>query len=34
MTHNPEFTSIELYDAYADYNDMMEFTEEILCKLT
>lgn len=33
LTHNPEFTSIELYQAYADYNDMMEFTEEVLCKI-
>jgi lysyl-tRNA synthetase class 2 len=33
LTHNPEFTSIELYEAYADYNDMMEFTEEILNKI-
>jgi lysyl-tRNA synthetase class 2 len=28
--HNPEFTSLELYEAYADYNDMMDITEEIL----
>jgi lysyl-tRNA synthetase, class II len=28
--HNPEFTSIELYQAYADYEDMMNFTEELV----
>ncbi|MEM7727335.1 MAG: lysine--tRNA ligase [Cyanobacteria bacterium P01_A01_bin.45] len=28
--HNPEFTSIEVYQAYADYNDMMELTEGII----
>eukprot|EP00887_Chlorella_sp_A99_P007861 scaffold20.g7861.t1 len=28
--HNPEFTSIELYQAYADYSDMMDLTEEII----
>lgn len=28
-THNPEFTMLELYQAYADYNDMMDITEEI-----
>lgn len=28
--HNPEFTSIELYQAYADYDTMMELTEEIV----
>lgn len=33
LTHNPEFTSIELYDAYADYHDMMDFTEELLSKI-
>mmetsp|Transcript_9779 Transcript_9779/g.59489 ORF Transcript_9779/g.59489 Transcript_9779/m.59489 type:complete len:601 (-) Transcript_9779:2450-4252(-) len=28
--HNPEFTSIEVYQAYADYQDMMRLTEEIV----
>jgi len=28
-THNPEFTMLEVYQAYADYNDMMALTEEI-----
>ena len=28
--HNPEFTMIEFYQAYADYNDMMNLTEEML----
>jgi lysyl-tRNA synthetase class 2 len=30
IKHNPEFTSIELYAAYEDYNDMMDITEEIV----
>ena len=29
-THNPEYTAIELYQAYADYNDMMNITEELV----
>jgi len=28
--HNPEFTMLELYQAYGDYHDMMEITEEII----
>lgn len=29
--HNPEFTMMELYQAYADFNDIMDITEEIIC---
>mmetsp|Transcript_4911 Transcript_4911/g.10843 ORF Transcript_4911/g.10843 Transcript_4911/m.10843 type:complete len:596 (-) Transcript_4911:109-1896(-) len=30
LTHNPEFTTCESYEAYADYNDLMDMTEEML----
>ncbi len=32
-SHNPEFTQIEFYQAYADYRDLMKFTEKILSHL-
>lgn len=32
LKHNPEFTSVEIYQAYADYQDMMALTEEIVAK--
>ena len=31
--HNPEFTMLEFYQAYADYGDLMELTEALLCHL-
>jgi lysyl-tRNA synthetase class 2 len=31
--HNPEFTMLELYQAYADYNDMMAITQEMISTL-
>lgn len=33
IKHNPEFTMLEIYQANADYYDMMELTEELVCFL-
>jgi len=32
--HNPEFTMLEFYQAYADYEDLMDLTEDMLRKIT
>ncbi len=32
-THNPEFTMVEFYGAYLDYNDLMDLTEELFRKI-
>ncbi|MEG2310993.1 MAG: lysine--tRNA ligase [Clostridia bacterium] len=33
VKHNPEYTSIELYAAFEDYNDMMELTENMISQV-
>lgn len=33
VKHNPEFTTVELYEAYADYHDMMDLVEELYAYL-
>ncbi|MBK17054.1 MAG: lysine--tRNA ligase [Prochlorococcus sp. SP3034] len=31
--HNPEFTSVEIYEAFSNYEDMIKITEELICHL-
>ncbi|MFA5701131.1 MAG: lysine--tRNA ligase [Desulfuromonas sp.] len=34
IQHNPEFTMMEFYQAYATYHDLMDMTEEMICHIT
>lgn len=34
IRHNPEFTMMEFYQAYATFEELMDFTEELLCHVT
>ncbi len=31
--HNPEFTSVEIYEAFSNYEDMMKISEELICHI-
>jgi elongation factor P--beta-lysine ligase len=33
MTHNPEFTTVEFYQAYADYKDLLDLTEHLISQM-
>jgi len=33
LTHNPEFTTCEFYQAYADYNDLLDMTEQMISQM-